>query len=174
MAAEYIVGFGGSSDQMALKLETRKNRWIHNVMQPETPLMIMQVRIKEMQRQHESCHPVSASTIYNCHGLVFAARRTSIVDDEDVLMILKDDGYHKLPWDPHQWLPGDIVLYRDKDERIVHSGIIVKKLVSLGEDLVEIQVLSAWGECGEYIHPLNEVPVLYGKATEVVSQRFLA
>jgi hypothetical protein len=173
VAGEYIVGLGGPSDQKALKLETRKHRWIHNVMQPETNPNVMRVRIKEMQQVYEHCRPVSASTVYNCHGLVFAARRTSIVDDEDVNAILEDDGYHPLPWDPDRWLPGDIVLYRDKVGRIVHSGIIVKNLISLGEDKVTIEVLSVWGEVGEYIHPIDEVPVLLGKATDVVSQRFL-
>ena len=49
-----------------------------------------------------------ASGICNCHGLVFASRRTSIFP-EDIHNILADDGYRQI--DERDVLAGDVVLY---------------------------------------------------------------
>ena len=117
--------------------------------------------------------PMSASAIYNCYGLAFACRRSAIVDEEDVSAILVDDGYRQLPWDPSAWLSGDIVIYRDGNGAMVHVGVVAKKQVDLATGETSVEVLSAWGESGEYLHPIGDVPSLLGRPTEVVAQRFL-
>lgn len=169
----YIIGLGGPADPQALKLETRRHRWIRNVLRPEAARDQMRARIAVSLGACPRATPVSASAIYNCYGLAFAARRTAIVDEEDVAAILEDDQYRKLPWDPNAWLPGDVVIYRNEQDEIVHAGLVARKSVDLPRGDVAVYVLSAWGECGEYLHAIDEVPPLLGKPTEVVAQRFL-
>lgn len=169
----YIVGLGTPTDPQALKLETRKHRWIHNVLRPEATRDQMLTRIAVLLSACPRTKLVSASAIYNCYGLAFAARRSAIVDEDDVVAILEDDQYRKLPWDPNAWLPGDIVIYRNGDGAIVHAGVVVNKSVDLLQGDVTIYVLSAWGGHGEYLHPIDEVPLWLGKPTEVVAQRFV-
>src|SRR5260370_1084878 len=45
---------------------------------------------------------------YNCHGLTFASRRTTIWRADEVRKILAHDGYQRI--DPKEILPGDIIL----------------------------------------------------------------
>jgi hypothetical protein len=87
--------------------------------------------------------------------------------------MLVDDGYRALPWHPASWLVGDVVLYRDKEGKLSHVAMIAKKTVDVCTAQVDIEVLSTWGETGEYLHPIANVSPLLGKPTAVVSQRFL-
>lgn len=169
----YIIGFGEPSDPQSLKLETRRRRWIRNVVRLEAPRDLMRARIQVCLGACPQAIPVSASAVYNCYGLAFAARRCAIVDEEDVETILEDDWYRKRPWDPNAWLPGDVVVYRNDHGAIVHVGVVAKLVVDLMRGDVTVYVLSAWGDNGEYLHFIDEVPALLGKATEVVAQRFL-
>ena len=160
-------------DPYALKMETRKRRWIYNVVRPESSHEQMKVRIEVALGACPQAVPVAASTIYNCFGLAFATRRSAIVDEEDVLAIMEDDGFRMLPWDPNAWLPGDVVIYRNSEGGLVHVGLVANHSVDLSRGEVRVYVLSAWGDSGEYLHPIDEIPPLLGKPTEVVSQRFL-
>ena len=169
----YIIGLGTPSDPLALKLETRARRFIRNVMRPEVQPHIMRDRIRIIQEGFPAAVPVSASIVYNCYGLVFAARRSAVVDEEDVQAILEDDSYRSLPWDPAAWMIGDVVLYRNDTGELSHVGIVAKKTEDFTTGNIKVHVLSAWGESGEYFHPIDLVPPLLGKPSEVVSQRFL-
>jgi hypothetical protein len=169
----YIIGLGGTSDEMSLRLETRRHRHINNVLRPEASPEVMRERISLNIETRPTARPVSASAIYNCYGLAFASRRCAIVDEKDVEAILDDDGYRRLPWDPSAWLPGDVVIYRNNKSEIVHAGLIAQIDIDLTSDRVNVKVISAWGDCGEYLHPLEDVPILLGRPTEVVAQRFL-
>jgi hypothetical protein len=51
---------------------------------------------------------------YNCAGLVFANRRTSIFDPQLYMKILNDDGYRRLA-SVGQASPGDVVTYVDNE-----------------------------------------------------------
>jgi hypothetical protein len=169
----YIIGLGTPDDPLALKLETRARRFINNMMRLETRPEIMRDRIRIIRENFPAAIPVSASTIYNCYGLVFAARRSAIVGEEDVQAILEDDGYKKMPWDPMAWMVGDIVLYRNDSGELRHAGILARKTADLTTGNIQVDVLSAWGDSGEYLHPIDHVSPLLGKPSEVVSQRFL-
>ena len=169
----YIIGLGTPSDPAALKLETRARRFIHNEIRPEVHPDIMRERIRITQDAFPAVEPVSASTVYNCYGLAFAARRCWIADEMDVEAILNDDGYRKLPWDPAAWLVGDVVLYRNNSGELAHVGIVARKTNDFTTGEIKVDVLSAWGESGEYLHPIDVVSSLLGKPSEVVSQRFL-
>jgi hypothetical protein len=169
----YIVGLGGPDDPSALKLETRARHFIHNVMRLEARPEIMRERIRITREGFPGATPVSASMVYNCYGLVFAARRSAIVGEEDVQAILEDDGYKAMPWDPTAWMVGDIVLYRNAEGELTHAGIVARKTIDLTTGNIKVDVLSAWGDSGEYLHPIDLVSPLLGKPSEVVSQRFL-
>ncbi len=169
----YIVGLGTPNDPRSLKLETRQRRWVHNVVRMEPTRDEMLLREQSVRAICPNARLVSASAVYNCYGLAFAARRSAIVDENDVEHILEDDGYRELPWDPNAWLPGDVVIYRNRTNAIVHAGVIARKEVSLDTGNVDVTVLSAWGEEGEYMHPIDEVAPLLGRPTNVYSQRFL-
>lgn len=86
---------------------------------------------------------------YNCHGLVFAARRTNVnspilpVDIDD---LLARDGYNRVD-DPQT---GDIVVYRYANGEIEHTGI-VSRVDMLGTTPV-VFVWSKWGALEECEH----------------------
>jgi len=89
---------------------------------------------------------------YNCHGLVFASRRTNIPpvggpNDVNVDDLLARDEYEKVQGSLQ---PGDVVVYRDRFHDIQHSGI-VSRVDPLGEVPV-IRVISKWGAGPEYEH----------------------
>lgn len=89
---------------------------------------------------------------YNCHGLVFASRRTNIPpagmpDAVTVDDLLVHDRYE------HVQPPvrvGDIVIYRQGNGEIEHTGL-VSRIDTLGNQAV-IFVRSKWGALEEYEH----------------------
>jgi cell wall-associated NlpC family hydrolase len=111
------------------------------------------------------------SAIYNCVGLVFASRRTSIEPSEIDQKILADDGYRRLGAAESPAL-GDVVIYRSGDGSISHVGIVASS-GSVGAAPV-IRVLSKWGPEGEYLHPLTHVPEVFGTPSEYWTDRHAA
>lgn len=90
---------------------------------------------------------------YNCHGLVFASRRTQVDNPElpvDILDLLARDEY-RITDDPQ---PGDLVIYRSevRGSEVDHSGIVLR--IEMGA----VFVLSKWGELEEYEHLLTACP----------------
>jgi len=81
-------------------------------------------------------------------------------------MILRDDGYRKIP--EANAVEGDVVVYL-RNNAPQHVGIIHQLDRILG--FPDIWVLSQWGQCGEYIHRMKEVPSFYGDVTEFWSER---
>ncbi|MEP6635735.1 MAG: hypothetical protein ABJB97_03350 [Acidobacteriota bacterium] len=131
----------------------------------------MKILVRENCKNHPDIKLVSASAIYNCYGMVFASRRCAILGEEDVDMILHDDGYHLLPWDPTAWELGDVMLYRNSEGALRHAGVIIEKTPDLQASRYHIAVLSTWGNTGEYIHAMGDVSPLLGEPCEVRSQR---
>ena len=102
--------------------------------------------------------------------MVFASRRT-VVDCEHLETILRDDGYQRIPREEARI--GDLVVYRSNDIA-KHVGVIYKfKDVTINPENPrwEIWVLSQWGEDGEYLHKMDEVPLIYGNQREFWSER---
>lgn len=92
------------------------------------------------------------SGVYNCHGLVFACRRTMISEAQYVRTIVTEDGYKRIQG--RDALPGDVVLYVSQGD-VEHSAIVV----SLPDSTFGIvQVVSKWGVGPEYVHPVNDSP----------------
>jgi hypothetical protein len=86
-------------------------------------------------------------------------------------MILRDDGYSPIP--DGRAVEGDVVVYKNNGIP-QHVGIIYEiRDVSLAQDRsrFEFWVLSQWGEDGEYLHKMREVPPIYGGDVQVWSER---
>lgn len=97
----------------------------------------------------------SPDPFYNCHGLVFASRRTAILDDSEVACILYQDRYREVD-NIKEVLAGDIVVYLDLDSsKIVHSGLVVR--YEKNEDACPT-IVSKWGYLGEFVHPVLLCP----------------
>ena len=82
----------------------------------------------------------------NCHGWVFAGGRYLLTGD-GVEMILADNSYRTVAAPQ----PGDVVIYRDRSDQIVHTG-----LVRLALDNGTVLVESKWGIGGRYLHKPEE------------------
>ncbi|HEU0009071.1 MAG TPA: hypothetical protein VFT34_04560 [Verrucomicrobiae bacterium] len=100
---------------------------------------------------------------YNCHGLVFASRRTNVptvgLFDEGVIDdLLTRDVYEKISSLPQT---GDIIVYRSDTGEIEHTGF-----VSRIEDISSVRIVfvwSKWGALEEYEHREKVCP--YGNCT---------
>ena len=92
--------------------------------------------------------PVNFGTqVYNCHGLVFAARRSWVFDKGTINIILGDDEYATIN-EKDAWI-GDIVLYWS-GEICEHSGLVIEnaKNTVLGIP----RILSKFGHLSEVVH----------------------
>ena len=99
--------------------------------------------------------------------MVFASRRTWIIDD--IEPILEADDYIQVQGLDRIQV-GDLVLYgRPADIR--HVGMVVSKEPNVYNGSWNIHVMSQWGADGEYLHPLDHVPGLYGTPLEFWTDR---
>ena len=152
-----VLGLGTPDDVRALKLETRRKRWVQNAMGPQRSPESMVAARAMHTANHARIVARSLSSVYNCFGLAFASRRTAIVDGAQVESILADDGYKLVGQD--KALRGDVVLYRDRDSNeIIHAGLISEIRTRLDDSVAERIVISQWGQDGEYEHPEVSVP----------------
>jgi hypothetical protein len=87
-------------------------------------------------------------------------------------MILMDDGF-KLVENRHTVMRGDLVVYRKaKNGEINHVAIVWKIEYKFDIDAtINIECLSQFGEGGEYFHPEDVVPQVYGPYREYWSER---
>lgn len=91
---------------------------------------------------------------YNCHGMIFASRRTIIGDPDEIKKILVEDNYKQV--NESAVLPGDIALYYE-DGDLLHSGVVVE--VSDDSMLVQrIKLVGKWGLYHEVVHWLGDCP----------------
>ena len=95
---------------------------------------------------------------YNCFGLVFASRRTVLLNP-DITLILLEDGYRELQNDEEVQI-GDIVVYSD-DRGPMHAAIVTrleKTLYRAESSGITVWVLSKFEDCtGEYEHTIDNV-----------------
>jgi len=110
----------------------------------------------------------SATSVYNCMGLVFGSRRTWIFPDQ-LTKILTDDEYKKLSG-PEEVEIGDVVIYHDEEGRPNHIGVVTDKSFNAQLNPI-ITVTSQWGAAGEYIHPVDGAPEFYGRRVEYWTDR---
>src|SRR5580700_7258569 len=118
-----ILGRGGPADRRSLELHTRAGNRIANERTPPRPPEAMRAAMEMMRKAHPTLVPRSLDATYNCVGMVFANRRTWIEPDQ-VQLVFDDDGYRKLDR-MNDAMPGDVAVYRDASNDIVHVGLIV-------------------------------------------------
>ena len=137
-----------------LALETAEKNRIPNTQSKELSSQEL-LQVTDIEKKWgDRITPRSGPTpIYNCHGLVFASRRTGIFDNSSIRQIFEDDRYREIQ--KEDALPGDIVIYFNKGD-IEHSAIIIN---APSESLLKIPlVYSKWGKYSEVIHLQNQCP----------------
>jgi cell wall-associated NlpC family hydrolase len=120
-------------------------------------------------RAHPNATLRSLTSVYDCMGMVFAARRTTVATDV-LQMILEDDEYHRLSSSDEAAM-GDIVVYRDSQGVATHVGLVAQAGPIRQEGTRDIVILSQWGADGEYIHRVDDVSPYLGTPTEYWSDR---
>ena len=140
---------------LSLKLESASKRNIPNE-QNHQPMAPATARLQRANSQQQfGAHLIEVTRmptgVYNCHGLIFASRRTNILGN-DVRAILNDDKYKKRLTQADV-RPGDVVLFVAPDGDIEHSAIV---LVPPSPQNAGIPtVYGKWGQFIEYAHPAN-------------------
>ena len=89
-----------------------------------------------------------------------------VVDGHEI----RADVYRPVHDEGELW-PGDVVVYRDDDNEIVHVGLISNIRTVLDRGTREIWVVSQWGADGEYLHRAEDVSMDLGKPTEYWTDR---
>lgn len=118
--------------------------------------------------EHRQIRLRSLASEYNCMGMVFASRRTSI-DVEHMERILQDDGYRRIA--PEFVMLGDLIVYRDQHGVAQHVGLVCKHDPDVARAGWNTEVLSQWGHDGEYLHSAGDVPAIYGDAHDFWTDR---
>lgn len=146
----------------------------------ETPSHMLQIKREQLREQFEKNKEVRfrrISGLYNCLGLVLTNRRYWVEPDaqHDFDALLKAEGYRQLQT-IGEAMVGDVVLYRDlMGGEYTHIGVIVHEVQLTTENIEEgartFEVLSKWGEDGEYIHKDSDVPSRYGVPREYWTDR---
>lgn len=154
---------------LILALETKNGKRIPNAKRDQKAPARMAAAKKYVLDNHKSAQLRSLSSEYNCVGMVFAARRT-VIEDDEVEMILLEDGYRQINNESELQI-GDVVVYRNDHGTISHVGTIACVSSNVREAQWEITVLSQWGADGEYFHLIDDVNPLLGRPREFWTDR---
>lgn len=97
---------------------------------------------------------------YNCHGMTFASRRTSVCGRSAINQILMEDDYVEVK--PSEVLAGDVIVYFSPDGDAEHSGVVVAPpdTGTLGVP----RVVSKWGKYAEFVHWAHNCPYNFSNA----------
>jgi hypothetical protein len=151
-----------------LKLESRAYQQIPNAPTLEPDNERLQRFAEVQQARHGSAELRRIAGHYNCFGLAFGSRRTSIGNvSGELSKIYSDDSYRKIAFE--ELTPGDLVMY-------LHNGTIEHVATVLSLSLWtpnrqrSVKVLSKWGHHGpEFIHEMTDFEL--GKPTEFWTER---
>jgi len=165
--ASYVLDEGGENDNRSIPLATKQGNWIRNVRKPEHLPGRLRSAAKALCGAFPNIRLRSLSATYNCVGMVFAARRTW-VEPEEIDLIRRDDEYIRV----ERPVVGDLVVYRrSADGGICHIGQVVEIERDVQTAHHRATVLSQWGQDGEYLHDIADVPELYGSQREFWTER---
>ena len=146
-------------------METRRRTRIDNQQEwGDLPAWYLQ-QVRDWKNRHKppgAIHGSVVSSVYNCHGLTFASRRTVIDKPNDIERIIQDDDYGEV--DHSDVKPGDIAVYYSGGDA-EHSGIVIE----ISDDR-PIKILSKWGvgqEVRHWVHvcPYDSSAVQYYRVT---------
>jgi hypothetical protein len=168
-----ILEEGGQTDRNAIPLYTREKRYIINARKLETHPDIMREKVRFSLSISPEVKLRSATQVYNCMGMVFASRRTC-VDIDSLDLIIADDRYLETR-DLSKVKIGDVVVYGvmkpESGETPTHVGVIVDKTPNIAQAGWNVTVMSQWGQDGEYFHPMEAVPPLFGPVIKYLTDR---
>ena len=88
----YIIDIGSENDNQSIKLVTRTKKYIKNCQYPIEPIEKLKAANEITARNNPAAELRAVCSEYNCMGLVFASRRTTIEIDQ-LRFILQEDGY---------------------------------------------------------------------------------
>jgi hypothetical protein len=153
-----------------LALETRARKPVHNEIRLERPKAALDASVALFGSLFPNARLRSLTAVYNCIGMIVANRRVW-VDPEDLIRVLREDGYRRLA-SAAEAEPGDVVAYHDRHGEVCHAGIVVARRVLVpGDDRDLLIVLSKWGADGEYVHASLELPGYLGAPEEFWTDR---
>lgn len=142
---EFLAG----STEKSIRVDTHLGTAIPNVIAPQVDEVAK--RKYSALRERYGANWINrkpATGVYNCFGMIFASRRTSIYDDENVAMIqriLDDDGYRCLS-NRADVRTGDLVLYRDaRSKQALHVAQVTRRQPLILTN--ELDVADGGGAC---------------------------
>lgn len=127
----------------SIALETHRRRAIRNSIEPDPGEQAFR-KYERLRKKYGLTwrNRKGACGVYNCYGMVFACRRTAILEDEQIPDILADDGYRQIAEPDAR--AGDLVVYRDRRNRmLLHVGLILERREGAG-GLNALWALSKW------------------------------
>lgn len=161
---------GTQNDKRSIRLATACDNWIRNARAPDRDPQALRAA-RQIMVESYGVQVRALSAKYNCYGLVFATRRTHVLFEEDVAMILKDDQY-RLVERRSDVQEGDVVLYRKGEGGpITHAGLVARIDRDIAKGEVAIFVVSQFGHDGEYLHREDRVPPLLGSNRQYYTHR---
>lgn len=151
----------GQIQHSEIVTQTRRGWDIPNTQSLDTTLWD-EHQLQEHRRRHPHAQfRTGAIPVFNCHGLTFGARRTSIWETPAVRRILVHDRYEEISQDEVR--QGDIILYMSpEDGDVEHSGIVV---APPAPPLFVPRIWSKWGFGAEVLHSANDCPYDFSQAT---------
>lgn len=138
-----------------IHLETSKKTKINNEQYSRITLFDMEI-IQRHEYEFSSKFQGEPSPTYNCHDLTFASKRTGIYDDEEILKIIRDEYQEVI--NEREVIIGDVIIYYDNNDKILHSGVVVKANNNNPHELVDIRILSKVRNYKEIVHNVNSSP----------------
>ena len=153
----------------SIVFQTRTGTSMRAEVRLEPPIERQRAAVEIHARACPSARLRSITSAYNCVGMVVATRRGWVEPDE-LLMILREDGYRKLPGEADA-KEGDVVVYRLPNQGVSHVGIVVGKNIVADHNADALVILSKWGMDGEYVHNATALPALLGRPAEYWTDR---
>jgi hypothetical protein len=158
---EEVALLGNSERRIAL--ETKTGKPIPNLVEVEPGQREIDIFRRYVEKNGAHWQPrKSATGVYNCAGMVWACRRTSILEPSVWEEIIREDGYRWLQ-DGERPKPGDIAVYvlRDPVELYHVARVAFFETVAASGQSIP-WVISKWNSTsGESVHRVHDVP--FGK-----------
>lgn len=165
-----IVGEGGERDRWSIQLATKRGTFVNNLQAMEKLPQGMADMDSILRAEHPGIRTRSLSATYNCVGMVFAARRT-VIETKYLRLLLEEDGYVRIH-ERSDVEVGDVIVYRHEQQaEIEHVGVVAYIRTDVEAATRNFAVLSQWGRQGEYLHPEDHVPAVYGDYREFYTER---
>jgi hypothetical protein len=157
-----LARFAGTSGR-GIIVQTRKGHEgeLENYIAPEVTTQSANLYAAKRNRHPNWIQRKPATGVYNCAGMVWASRRTTLPNPSDWQKVLHEDNYRPLQASevPHV---GDLVIYRRKNHAEILHVASVFSIHRLDDhdpnSRVAIRALSKWdNQSGEDSHALDDL-----------------